>query len=72
MYDFAKKAPIDLLALRERLCRMSSEELREFGKAGEYMCSPHANFGKAPREEFLIQLREAKEEWKRRATPSRA
>jgi hypothetical protein len=30
------------------------------------VCSPEANFGKPPRDEFVIGLRLCKEEWRRR------
>jgi hypothetical protein len=29
------------------------------------MCSPYANLGKPPLEAFVIQLREARAEWRR-------
>ena len=58
--------PIDLEKLRDRLRKMSNEELRKFGKAAAYMCTPHANLGKAPAEDFVLQLDEARKEWKRR------
>lgn len=57
---------IDLDALRERLRKMSDVELLEFGKAARYMCSPAANLDKPPREAFVIQLEEARAEWRRR------
>jgi len=41
-----------------------------FGQAAAFMCSPRANMGKEPREAFLVQLREAREEWRRRLTAS--
>lgn len=66
MYDFAKGTPIDLDKLRERLRKMSNEELRKFGKAAAYMCAPHANMGKPPNQDFVTQLEEARAEWKRR------
>ena len=65
-YDFAKGAPIKREKLRDRLRKMSDKELREFGKACAQMCSPRANFGKAPTEDFVIQLEEARKEWKLR------
>ena len=58
--------PFDVESLRQRLMKMSDAALREFGEAARYMCSPAANAGKPPREEFVIHLREAREEWKRR------
>jgi hypothetical protein len=65
-YDFAKSTPIDRDKLRERLRKMSKKELRDFGKACAHMCSPKANFGKPPGEDFVTQLEEARQEWKRR------
>jgi hypothetical protein len=57
---------IDLDQLRARLHRMDDAALLRFGRAAKYMCSPDANIGKDPRPEFVLQLREAREEWKRR------
>lgn len=57
---------IDLDELCARLRKMTDAELLRFGQAAKYMCSPGANFGKPPREVFLFQLLEAREEWKRR------
>jgi len=65
MYRFTQDA-IDLDELRARLRKMSHAELIAFGKAARRMCSPAANMGKPPRESFVIQLREAREEWMRR------
>jgi hypothetical protein len=65
-HDFAKNIPIDLDKLRDRLRKMPDNELREFGKACAHMCSPGANFGKPPSEDFVIQLEEARKEWGRR------
>jgi hypothetical protein len=52
---------------------MTDAELLRFGKDNRYMCSPYANLGKPPLEAFMIQLREARAEWRRRqlcsATP---
>ena len=56
----------DVEALRERLQQMSDEELVKFGKAARYMCSPKASLGHPPRKEFVIQLDEARSEWRRR------
>ena len=66
MYDLAGENELNLEALRERLRRMSDRELFRFGRAARYMCSPAANHGKEPRREFVIQLREAETEWRRR------
>jgi len=56
----------DLAALQERLRKMSDEQLLSFGRAARDMCSPDASLGQPPRECFVIQLREAKAEWRRR------
>ena len=45
---------------------MSDPELLRFGQASKYMCSPGANFGEQPRQVFLTQLQEARDEWRRR------
>jgi len=57
---------LDVDALRARLRKMSDEELREFGKAARYMVSPTANMGKPPLPTFVLQLEEARAEWRRR------
>jgi len=51
---------------REKLRKLSDAELIREGKAARYMCSPATNFGKPPRDEFLIALGLCKEEWRRR------
>jgi len=66
MYDLAGENGLDLEALRTRLRLMSDRELLRFEKAARYMCTPEANLGKEPRRVFVIQLREAVEEWRRR------
>jgi hypothetical protein len=45
---------------------MSDEELRKFGKAARYVVSPTANMGKPPLPAFVLQLEEARAEWRRR------
>jgi hypothetical protein len=57
---------IDLEQLRTRLRKMTDAELRRFGKAAKFMCSPGANLGTPPRECFVIQLEETRAEWRRR------
>jgi hypothetical protein len=57
---------IDLERLRARLRKMTDTELRRFGRAARFMCSPRANLGKQPREAFVVQLQEARGEWRRR------
>lgn len=65
MYRFTSNE-IDLEVLRTRLQKMSDADLLRFGKAARNLCSPEANLGKSPRKAFVIQLREARAEWKRR------
>ena len=57
---------IDLERLRARLRGMTDQQLRQFGKAARYMVSPYANLGKHPLPVFVIQLEEARAEWRRR------
>ena len=53
-------------ALRARLRKMDDDALVRFGKAAAYMCSPESNPVEPPRREFVIQLEEARAEWRRR------
>ena len=64
MCDLAGENGFDLEALRAKLRLVSDSELLRFGRAARYMCSPAANHGKEPRRVFVIQLREAAEEWR--------
>jgi hypothetical protein len=57
---------VDLEGLRTRLRKMSDQELLRYGQAAKSMCSPDAYFGQSPRQVFITQLKEAREEWKRR------
>jgi hypothetical protein len=41
--------------LRERLQRMSDEELTRYGKERRELLTPQANLGRPPREVFVIQ-----------------
>lgn len=66
MYRFAAGGPIDVEEMRDRFRQMTDEQLLSYGKAAANMCTPLANFGHPPREAFLIQLREARAEWRRR------
>jgi hypothetical protein len=70
MYDLAGENELDLEALRARLRRMSDRELLRFGKSACYMCSQEANLGKEPRRVFVVQLREAENEWRHRERAS--
>jgi hypothetical protein len=45
---------------------MSDPELRTFGQAAQHMVSPKAQLGQPTRKAFVIQLDEARKEWKRR------
>jgi hypothetical protein len=66
IHRFATDGLIDVPDLRERLGKMNDPELLRFGQAARFMCSRQANFGKPPRQNFVIQLEEAKLEWMRR------
>jgi hypothetical protein len=59
-------ATFDVDTLRTRLRKMSDKELREFGTAARHMVSPKANMGKPPLPAFVLQLEEARAEWRRR------
>src|SRR5260370_6923366 len=59
---------LDLEALRIRLRKMNDQELRRFGLAARFICSPGANLGKPPRQVFVIQLEEARAERERKKT----
>ena len=61
-----QETPFNVDELQERLRKMSDVELRKFGQAAQHMVSPKANPGQPPPEVFLIQLDEARKEWKRR------
>jgi len=58
--------PIDLEQLRKRLAKMPDAELRKFGEASRFMCPPDANLGQPPRDVLVLQLNEARAEWRRR------
>ena len=57
--------PFDLENLRDRLRKMSDDELLRFGKAARELSKPETSLGK-PSEVYMTQLREAREEWRRR------
>jgi hypothetical protein len=61
MYRFARDEGIDLEQLQARLRKMSEDDLVRFGKAARFMCRD-----KEPRQMFVIQLEEARAEWRRR------
>jgi hypothetical protein len=56
---------INLEELRVRLLKMTDAELINFGKAARFVCRPGLK-GEAPRECFILQLEEARAEWRRR------
>jgi len=41
----------------ERLRKLSDEELIREGKAARFLCAPNQNFGKPPRNVFVVRLR---------------
>lgn len=61
MYGIQTTA-FDIEAVRDRLRKMNDAELLRFGQSAKYMCSPYANMGKPPREEFVMPLQEARAE----------
>jgi len=56
----------DIEQLRARLAKMTDIELRQFGRAAGYMTRPRANLGKPPLQVYVVQLEEARAEWRRR------
>lgn len=62
MYRFACSNGPDVDELRERLRGMSDQELLRFGTAAKVECSNNSD----PPREVLLQLEEARVEWKRR------
>ena len=64
---FSGEQPPDLEAIRADIRRMTDEQLRKYGSAAQFMASPAAyGAGRKPREAFMVQLREARAEWRRR------
>jgi hypothetical protein len=61
LYRFAREEEIDLDELRTRLRKTTDEDLLRFGKAARFMCRD-----KVPLQVFVIQLDEARAEWRRR------
>jgi hypothetical protein len=56
----------DIAGLRARLRAMSDAELLLFGQVAKNHCNQETLFGKPPLEVYVIQLREARKEWRRR------
>ena len=63
---FDPDSPLDLDQLRARLRARSDRMLAQWGASAAYMCTPEANFGAPPRQVFVVQLEEARDEWRRR------
>jgi hypothetical protein len=59
--SYRGEEPINLDQLRERLRKMTDEQLVQFGKAARSMCRD-----KSPHQVFVIRLEEARAEWLRR------
>jgi hypothetical protein len=59
-------AAFDVTQLRARLRKMNDAELRRFGQAAKQMCAQDARTGKLPLEDYVVQLVEARAEWRRR------
>jgi hypothetical protein len=66
LYRLTSSDALNVPELRQRLRNMTDTELLRFGQAAKYMCSPEASFGHAPRRTYVVQLQEARAEWKRR------
>jgi hypothetical protein len=56
----------DIKKHRERLRKMTDEQLLISGQLAKYLYSPEATLGRQPRKVFVIQLAEVKAEWERR------
>jgi hypothetical protein len=56
----------DIEGLRQRLRRMSNPELLLFGVTTKCLCALETSPDQSPPGGVLLQLREAREEWKRR------
>ncbi len=61
-----EEGPIDISRLRVYLQKLSDRELLRFGRAAEHMCSPKANRGSESLALIELQLREARDEYRRR------
>jgi hypothetical protein len=57
---------IDLEQLWARLRKMDNVVLLRFGRSAAYMSSPAAYWNEPPRQVFVLQLEEARVEWRRR------
>jgi hypothetical protein len=66
VYKGAQENVDDIEEYRLRIQKMDDPALLRQGLAAKYMCSPGANHGKAPRQCFVIHLKECRAEWRRR------
>ena len=59
---------IDIEELRAKLRKMTKSELRRFGRAARLRCLPTSrqDRGEPPAEKFMVQLKEARAELRRR------
>jgi hypothetical protein len=57
---------LDIEGLRQRLRKMSNPELLLFGVTTKCQCSSETGSDHTPQEAILLQLNEARKEWKRR------
>jgi hypothetical protein len=57
-------ADFDLEGLRRRIGKMNEQALLRFGQASRFMCSPRANLGKPPLDCYVMQLQEARTEFR--------
>jgi hypothetical protein len=62
----------ELMALRTRLSKMSDPELKDFGRAMEFLASRKMATTKSPSNTYVIQLQEARAEWSRRSAQKSA
>jgi hypothetical protein len=56
---------VDPTELRTRLSKMTDAELQDFGRAMEFLSSPKANSGAPSSKTYLLQLEEARSEWRK-------
>jgi hypothetical protein len=56
----------DIETLRARLRAIPDSQLLQVGQAAKMLCGPEINSDGPPLELYVVQLREAREEWRRR------
>ena len=57
---------MDIESLRARLRAIPDSQLLQVEQAAKMLCSSEINSGGLPVEFYVVQLREAREEWRRR------